>query len=581
MNKLNRFALMSAIALTGAAGFTACSSEDELTNTNPTFDGESVKTQFTINVPAASKSTRLGTDIVQGQDRPVFRGMDNINMFAFATGGTGTADEVEGTDIPKDVYNEMGSILSEGDLLTGSNAKVYYNLDIPATESINRFLFYGEATRTGGENLAGWQTNGVLTANYNELNTSAALSTLHFDLKPIVSETSSATTLQETIITQLNNVAGVQGFSTATGDLARLYANFISLKAGSANSVRAALNMLDDGVETAEGENIDELKSSIKTAISSALTAIESNTFPRDLGLPDGAVQVAWDANTSKFVSATSSDGVWGGQLQATAVTDFTFPAALYYWVSSPIKASDAIQSDNYGTYSSWDDIITNLYGSASSTVTASTQSVALINKINYAVARFDIMAGFASTSVKDNVGEDVALTGESNNGISIVGLLVGGQKNVSYDFSTPVTSATEKAIYDLSVTPAALGTTGVPTTVTAQTLVLETEANTKKRFAIELENNTGAAFTGYDGIVPAGGRFYLVGELEPESEEVNEEMEGRVFKQDHITIAKVTINSLAHAYNTIPNLEEPKLELGLSVDLEWQNGLEADVVID
>lgn len=40
MNKFNRFALMSAIALTGAAGFTACSSEDELTNTNPTFDGE-------------------------------------------------------------------------------------------------------------------------------------------------------------------------------------------------------------------------------------------------------------------------------------------------------------------------------------------------------------------------------------------------------------------------------------------------------------------------------------------------------------------------------------------------------------
>ena len=32
MNKLNRFALMSAIALTGAAGFTACSSEDELAN---------------------------------------------------------------------------------------------------------------------------------------------------------------------------------------------------------------------------------------------------------------------------------------------------------------------------------------------------------------------------------------------------------------------------------------------------------------------------------------------------------------------------------------------------------------------
>lgn len=579
MNKLNRFALMSAIALTGAAGFTACSSEGELANTNPTFDGESVKTQFTINVPAASKSTRLGTDIVQGQDDPVFRGMDNINMFAFATGGTDAAEEVEGTDMPKAVYTNMGSILAEGDLMENSNAKVYYNLDIPATKNINRFIFYGEATRDGGNDLAGNQTNGVLTPNYTELTDQTALSTLHFDLKQIVAQASDATTPQGTITTQLNNVAGVSGWSSSTGDLKLLYDNFIKLKAGSANSVRAALTMLNDGVGEVSGDDTETLRESIKSAISTALTAIESNTFPRDLGLPDGAVQIAWSSDDSQFEVAVTSDGVWGGQLQATPVTDFVFPAALYYWTSSPIKASDAIQSDKYGT-SSWDYILTNLYGSASNSVSSTTQSVALTNKINYAVARFDVKAAFAAATVQDNNGEDVTITASGeNHGISIVGLLVGGQKNVQYDFSTPVTQAAEKAIYDSSITSTALSTSN--TNVIAQTLALETEKDQTKRFAIELENNTGAAFNGYDGIVPAGGRFYLVGELKPKTETELAEMEGRVFKQDHVTIATVTINSLAHAYNTIPDLKEPKLELGLSVDLEWQQGLKADVVIN
>ena len=570
---------MSAIALTGAAGFTACSSEGELANTNPTFDGESVKTQFTINVPAASKSTRLGTDIVQGQDDPVFRGMDNINMFAFATGGTDAAEEVEGADRPKAVYTNMGSILAEGDLMENSNAKVYYNLDIPATKNINRFIFYGEATRDGGNDLAGNQTNGVLTPNYTELTDQTALSTLHFDLKQIVAQASDATTPQGTITTQLNNVAGVSGWSSSTGDLKLLYDNFIRLKAGSANSVRAALTQLSDGVEAATGTDIETLKSNITSAISTALTAIQSNTFPRNLGLPDGAVQIVWDSNSSAFEAAVSSDGVWGGQLQATPVTDFVFPAALYYWTSSPIKASDAIQSDKYGT-SSWDYILTNLYGSASNSVSSTTQSVALTNKINYAVARFDVKAAFAAATVKDNNGKDVTITvADANKGISIVGLLVGGQKNVQYDFSTPVDQATEKAIYDSSITSTALTTSN--TNVIAQTLALETEKDQTKRFAIELENNTGAAFNGYDGIVPAGGRFYLVGELKPKTETELAEMEGRVFKQDHITIATVTINSLAHAYNTIPDLKEPKLELGLSVDLKWEEGLVADVVIE
>ena len=110
-----------------------------------------------------------------------------------------------------------------------------------------------------------------------------------------------------------------------------------------------------------------------------------------------------------------------------------------------------------------------------------------------------------------------------------------------------------------------------------AQTLALATAAGEKVRFAIELTNNTDVAFTGVDGIVPAGARFYLVGELEPQTGVAN----NRVFAQAYNTKANVTINSLAHAYNCIPDLKNPKLELGLSVNLKWTAGLVDDVTID
>jgi hypothetical protein len=64
---------------------------------------------------------------------------------------------------------------------------------------------------------------------------------------------------------------------------------------------------------------------------------------------------------------------------------------------------------------------------------------------------------------------------------------------------------------------------------------------------------------------------------LKPETngQETND-FKNKVFKQDYITTAKLTIgaNSLKKAYNVIPDLRSPKLELGLSVDLKWQQGI-------
>lgn len=550
-------ALLSAATLmVGTVALTSCSNDEFDANTNPTYDGESVKTQFAINIPVAGKSTRLGQDIVQGQMTPQFRGIGNISLIPF-TGTPGTG----GT--PGTVIN-LGDI-QPNELGAGTGAKVYY--DVTLATGVNNFLFYGEAIASDG----GEQKNGALDANI-----STVLNDITFSLKSIApSESSEATTEKEALISALNNVASAENsgikWSASTSDLRTYFESFIRLKAGSAASIKLALKDLKDGIDgaTANGETglQTEIIARIDNAIGVSGTIVDC-TYPRKYKLPDGAAQIKWDDAKSAF-EYIDSDNI--GNLSYTDMTHFVYPASLYYWVKTPINTSKESQADKYST--DWETCL-GLYENKSAAVDATTASVALVEPINYAVGRFDVSAIFKAASVTDNLGGTVDTQAED--GITLDGILIGGQKNLKWDFNTPVNSD-EYTIYDASVTSTKLGISLGD--VMAYSLALQTEQTKEVRFALELTNNTGTSFIGKDGTVPDGGRFYLVGKLTPDATQVNSD--NRVFRQDYVTYAKVTINSLENAYNCIPDLKSPKLELGLSVDLNWEKGLVQDVTID
>ena len=93
--------------------------------------------------------------------------------------------------------------------------------------------------------------------------------------------------------------------------------------------------------------------------------------------------------------------------------------------------------------------------------------------------------------------------------------------------------------------------------------------------------DNNPIEFYGYnDQLIPAGAKFYLLGTLKVS--EANTKNIDVVFKQDYTTIVtfKIGATSLTNAYNTIPDLRTPELELGLGVDLEWRAGLEFNGVV-
>ena len=546
MKQYGKFKL--GVLLLASAGLASCSSDDTFSGSKGQ-SGEPVKTQFAISVPAG-KAGRLAQGIVQGQNPAVFRGMNNINLISF---NAAPAAGKTGTEVIK-----LGSIL-DNELQANTSAKVYY--EVPIEVGTTNFLFYGEAYSA----TPNAKTDGALKATIGE-----SVDGIKFELQSIAPDAENNSEVA-TLEAALNQVAGATDGTTAwkdaTSDLKKYYEALISLKAGSATSVKLALADLKAGVEKATATGEEDLKGAITTAIGAAVESIKSCTYPRNINLPDGAAQVKWTGAAFDYINSSNV-----GSLAYTSMANFVYPASLYYTTNTAIKTSTSRLADKYGT--DWKTCLALYNNGGGTSVEANTQSVALVNQIQYAVGRLDVAAKFASATVKDNLQEDFNTA--ASEGITLDGILVGGQKNVGWDFVTPIND-TVYTIYDASVTSTKIETEDIKDKVMAQTLALATAAGEKVRFAIELTNNTGVAFTGVDGIVPAGARFYLVGELEPQTGVAN----NRVFEQAYNTKANVTINSLAHAYNGIPDLKNPKLELGLSVKLEWTAGLVDDVTID
>ena len=95
----------------------------------------------------------------------------------------------------------------------------------------------------------------------------------------------------------------------------------------------------------------------------------------------------------------------------------------------------------------------------------------------------------------------------------------------------------------------------------------------------IELENDA-ADFYGAEGLIPKGSKFYLVGLLDLTKNNTNPsgKLIDHVFVKDHTTVANFTIKDLKKAYNHIPDMRTSKINVGLAVDLSWQNGITFDV---
>ena len=680
MNRINNYVLNGAIALLSTAGFVACSSSDDVTDSpvNPTYDGKSVKTQFAINIATPSNSqTRMTSDNTQNSSN--YLGMSHVRLLTYTleTSATMDANSVPGTVLK---LAEPTEVKYTGGTLNSSH--IYSDVNIPV--GTNNFLFYSTRKFEADPKYA--ETGAISSNIFNSDNTNTPAPTvtsnaaIQFTAVKILDNNNTISDQTTAFATYLNNVLGADdgnnttwaniGTSTeenndteAKKTLRKAYKNFTTYytnaqRAGSANAVRLQMQDLYNvvvGLKAPASESNPTLEQKIAAAICAAIlnesgseikftytSNSETNpkgtlsyasgldkkytNFPCEQGLPEGAALLTYDStNGFSYVEDGKIGSTASGSKKNVGVTDITYPLPIVYFCNTPVKAGDEeiAKSEWKTTTSAWDSW--DKWSTWADQVKLTTRSIALRNNINYGVAGLVTTVKCAQKQLEDNKAANIS--GESNqiitiptDGFKVTGLIIGGQPSkVNWQFVDEFTPASgsdrPNVVYD-KVTNDAKASTSESSKI--YTLVFDNwksitgnETQETVNVAIELENGE-TEFYGQEGIIAAGQKFYLVGQLNPTSaknstsfawpaygtgaDKLPESYKGRypvkagsstetgnnrVFIQDYTTTANFTINSLKNAYVTIPDLRATKLQLGLSVDLTWQSGLTYNVTIE
>lgn len=616
---MNNFLLMGSVALSGIVAFSACSSENDMgAEVNPTFDGKTVKTQFALNVPYGDTGTRMSANAAQ-QNRN-FRGISNMTLLPFTE--EPAAGKISTSFI--DLKQNTNAFESDGSDYANQGRYIYRDVQIPI--GTKHFVFYGKATGTEtttsdanklfdkgylSNNLSGTTSGTPVSLD----NTNFALQKINGTLDLSRADGTSGNNYDK-VMQALNKVSETKvgttewcDITTPTADTKldhakKLWDAFSKLKAGSANSVHKTLEYLKSSAGVSAlgtGEHATEngeglLKTLVKNIDEALVLLDDAENFPADLNLPDGAISVECNHRTWSYKTPVDMNGA------SINYANITYPASLDYFVSSPAKARDDASTglsdgkwpakdewtkDN-ATWTDWGDEVKN-----------TTRTIALEKAIQYGVANLELTINAKANSLEDNAkakggqvaDQNVDVTG---NKLVMTGVLIGGQPTqVEWNYEPKTTGATfDLTIYDKKMNGATIATENginVPVKPTASTpnytLVLDNNyASTKPIYvAVELVNKTGIDFYGFDGMIPADGKFYLIGKLDPTDGTTvgeNPNRVERVFLKDHTTKANLTIKDLKNAYNVIPDLRSTAISVGLAVNLDWQEGITFDVEI-
>jgi len=254
------------------------------------------------------------------------------------------------------------------------------------------------------------------------------------------------------------------------------------------------------------------------------------------------------------------------------------------------------------------------------------------------------INAGYASVAdydVDHKNDEPDKIIPINSDSFKLTGIIIGGQPvHVGWDFLPRKASSTSEVIETGFIYDKNIASHAVPTpeneanyTVVFDNFNASALANSKPQdkvfVALEFQNNTGTDFYGNCNLIREDGYFYLIAALDPNDEhatpidwpapvyDANNKLtqeishivppyvdytykvdEGtpqevtmhgtrslekpRVFVQDFVTKAtfKFGENSLKYAYLTVPDLRASSVTIGLSVDIEWGDGLVYEDVI-
>lgn len=610
MKRFQLFSLASAMLLASAAGFTSCSSDSEdPLDGGSGVAGQVVKTQFYLNIPYAGNdeggnarvSTRMTADNTQKNNN--FLGLVEMEMFTFE-GEPGTTTS-----------KSTRTIRIEDKTSTSDNntkRRLYSDIAIPV--GTTHMVLYTRASKKS--NPITTKSNfeaGSLTNPYANFTDEAkpTLSDFKFNLETIHSAKDFAEQGAR-VLNRLNTIAQTkvttkdgtsiewakidEATNTGTQEerniLKTLYKDFVSLSAGSENSVIRAINDLKAAVNTQKLVNFKQLTDAIENNCTTT-NLNSSHGFPRNIDLPDGAAVLTFDSETKTFTYKEVNVGVPTGR-DLVDHTKITYPSELAYFVSSAVGTSATSNNklDDLPKYDEWLKKNTD-WSQYGDVVKSNTTLVVLKEPVQYGVACLESKIKCESASLKDNANAILGSNTADNtltvptDGITVTGILIGGQpQGVEWNFEPASDAKFDHTIYDQDMNSSRIAAKTSYSTPN-YTLVLDnkdssptTTGQSKVYVTVELENNMGD-FYGAEGLIPKGSRFYLVGQLDPNATTATKpsgETIDRVFVKGHTTVANFKITNLKKAYNHIPDMRTSKINVGLAVDLSWQTGITFNV---
>lgn len=306
------------------------------------------------------------------------------------------------------------------------------------------------------------------------------------------------------------------------------------------------------------------LRNKLKENVQTCKTALAASysQYPQAYGIPSGASFLSWDG--AAFQAMPEALDGW------IPATQYCYMPALYYYSNSTVSTS--YSSDIYEQYpgKTWEQIVA--LHKAGKMVTKNTRAVVLDTPLQFACGMLVATVQASVNPLRDRGEVNAFDLDDFSDDFPITGLVLGGQFEQHYDF-TPVTDdATEEVLKEKFMFDANISGSYVNTAQSAafRTLVLPTPLERDVYFYLELRNDSGKAFRGADGVIPAGSRFYLAGIIPAPSQEDVANGINRVFMQDRFTQITCKITSLQNAYLCIPQMGNPELQLGVQTKANW-----------
>ena len=516
---------------------------------------------FTVS-KESGLTTRMSASVVQ-EEGQVYRGIDMRHIVPFAIT---TAEKVTADDMPK-AFQVYGNGAQPVDSRT-----YYYYDNCVLMSGVNAFLCYGRASQASDDK----HINGSLVETFP---LDIAPKNIRFSLESISTRTAHATATA--LANYMTAIANAEGNSVKWKDapnttLGVMYLNFLNKieKDGGGEPLPGSTTNIYFYTQTLKSalNNLtltDPTNIAIREAIISAIDNYNNawNGFPASIGLPDGAAVIRWTGTSFQPQLSTTTLADING------IDRYAYPAELYYYGNSRIYTSSIDKRKEKYTDRDWTSILAD-YEYADGVVSPNTTSVAIKEPLQY---------GVAHVQIKLKKTDNTYLTDAANTNLTIgttsfplTGILIGGQLPVGYDFSPTTTypvysEADIKFIYDNQV-PTLYLSSSADAAQLINTLVLQSYDKKKVPVALEFVNNSDKDFKGLDGIVLKGTKFYLVGEIDPEQfkDDPRTEIRDRVFTQDYTTILNMKVTGLEKAYNVVPNLLSPRLEMGIELQPRW-----------